>query len=402
VRRFAGAMAFLLLVLLAGVAAGQQPEEATRAGLIEQAQAEKAADLHPFVPGKGEDAINNAADLFLTGGLHWYPYFTSPYSGGGVPLGVGYVRFVSPSNQMAFRTAFTISGYMRFETEFFAPRLFDRRGVLTVVGGWRQATQAAYYGAGMGSTLENRANFGFQQPYASATLDVRPTRGLFLIRGGFEETQWKEVEPGSSNYPPVHAVYTPQTLPGLGSSPIYAHSQAMVAFDSRTSPGYSRRGTFLGVTAHDYTESNGQYGFNEITYDAVQHIPILREAWVISLRGRADTTYEKGNEQIPYFMLPALGGGDDLRAYSSWRYRDKNSLLLQAEWRVMVNRFVDTAVFYDAGKVTASRTDLNLKGLQNDYGIGFRFHGPLSTPLRIDLAWGREGLGFVFAAAQVF
>jgi hypothetical protein len=399
-KRLASVLVLLVLCAPARAVAGQ--EATTRAGLIEEAQAEKAADLHPFVQGKGEKAINNAVDLFLTGGLHWYPYFTSPYSGGGIPLGVAYMKYVSPSNIMALRTAFTLSGYMRFEGEFFAPRLFNRRGVLTVVGGWRRATEAAYYGAGMTSTQENRANFGFEQPYASATLDIRPTRGLFLIRGGFEETQWKEVEPNSSTYPPVGSVYTPQTLPGLGSSPVYAHSQAMVAIDSRTSPGYSRRGTFLGVTVHDYTETNGQFGINQITYEAVQHVPILREAWVISLHGRADTTYEKSNQQIPYFMLPAIGGGDDLRAYSSWRYRDHNSLMLQAEWRVMVNRFFDTAVFYDAGKVAARRTDLDLNGLQSDYGIGFRFHGPMSTPLRIDLAKGHEGLGFVFAAAQVF
>ena len=50
-------------------------------------------------------------------------------------------------------------------------------------------------------------------------------------------------------------------------------------------------------------------------------------------------------------MLPALGGGSSLRGYSSWRFRDQNALLLQAEWRIMVNRYLDLAFFYDAGKV---------------------------------------------------
>ena len=52
-------------------------------------------------------------------------------------------------------------------------------------------------------------------------------------------------------------------------------------------------------------------------------------------------------------MLPSVGGGSSLRGFSSWRFRDSNSLLLQAEWRIMVNRFLDTAFFYDAGKVAA-------------------------------------------------
>ena len=90
-----------------------------------------------------------------------------------------------------------------------------------------------------------------------------------------------------------------------------------------------------------------------VDYEAIQHVPLLREAWVLSFRGLVETTSLKNDQQIPFFMLPALGGGSDLRAFSSWRFRDRNSLLLQAEWRVMVNRFLDMAVFYDAGKVTA-------------------------------------------------
>ena len=58
----------------------------------------------------------------------------------------------------------------------------------------------------------------------------------------------------------------------------------------------------------------------------------------------------------------------------------------------MVNRFLDTAFFYDAGKVAARTADLDLDGLKSDYGFGFRFHGPFATPLRIELAKSHEGL----------
>lgn len=68
----------------------------------------------------------------------------------------------------------------------------------------------------------------------------------------------------------------------------------------------------------------------------------------------------------------------------------------------MVNRFIDTAFFYDAGKVTARRTDLDLNGLKSDYGFGVRFHGPSATPVRIELAKSREGLSVIFASAAIF
>jgi outer membrane protein assembly factor BamA len=134
----------------------------------------------------------------------------------------------------------------------------------------------------------------------------------------------------------------------------------------------------------------------------VQHFPILRETWAISLRGLAQTTFLKGDQGIPFFMLPSLGGGDTLRGYGTGRFRDRNSLLLQAEWRIMVNRYMDTAFFYDAGKVAALTEDLDLDGLKHDYGFGVRFHSPFSTPLRIELARGPEGLVVVFGTSAAF
>jgi len=101
-------------------------------------------------------------------------------------------------------------------------------------------------------------------------------------------------------------------------------------------------------------------------------------------------------------MMPSFSGGSDLRAYASWRLRDLNSLLLQGEWRANINRFLEMALFYDAGTVAARRGDLSLHGMKTDYGIGFRFHGPLTTPLRIELAKGSEGFVLNFSASQVF
>ena len=50
----------------------------------------------------------------------------------------------------------------------------------------------------------------------------------------------------------------------------------------------------------------------------------------------------------------------------------------------LANRFLDMAVFYDAGRVAARRSDLTSAPLKSDYGLGFRFHGAMMTPLRIE------------------
>ena len=68
----------------------------------------------------------------------------------------------------------------------------------------------------------------------------------------------------------------------------------------------------------------------------------------------------------------------------------------------MANRFLDSAVFYDAGKVTARKDDLDLHNLKSDVGFGVRFHTPLVSAFRIEVARGNEGTQLIFAAAQVF
>jgi outer membrane protein assembly factor BamA len=258
-----------------------------------------------------------------------------------------------------------------------------------------------YYGTGADTSEDDRVNYGFNQLYSHATFDLRPARRFVVFQAGFEASQWDQ-GPGSGSYGSIEEVYAPGTVPGLGQAITYLHSHGTIGVDTRPAPGYARRGGFYGVTLRDFSDVNGEYGFNQIDYEAVQHFPILREAWVLSLRAAASTTGTKSGQEIPFFMLPSLGGGTSLRGYSSWRFRDRNRLLLQAEWRVMVNRYIDTAVFYDTGKVTAHTRDLDLQGLSDDYGLGFRFHGPLATPLRIDFARSREGLSIVFSSSAVF
>jgi hypothetical protein len=400
---------WLLTTLAIAVALGPTPARSqesadgeTRTAVLARAKAEKAKAAHPYKPGKAEDWLDRAEDLLLAGGLHWHPFFDSAYAGGGFTLGAGYRRFVSSYNTVDLRGSITFSGYKRIEAEFLAPRLFSRRGTLSVIGGWREATQVGFYGTGTGQTSgDDRANYSFKQPYVSGRLEVWPTRKLFVVGGGLEYSQWDQGT-GSGAAPSVEEVYTPATLPGLGANPTYLHAEGSAGIDWRTSAGYTRRGGYYGVTVHDFADHDSTFGFRRVDYDAIQHIPLLRDAWVLSLHGRIETTFTGDDEQIPFFMLPSLGGGSTLRGYPSWRFRDRNSLLMQAEWRVLANRFLDMALFYDSGKVMARRAEVSFDGLKDDFGIGFRIHGPAATPLRIELAKGNEGIALVFSSKTAF
>ena len=124
--------------------------------------------------------------------------------------------------------------------------------------------------------------------------------------------------------------------------------------------------------------------------EARQLIPILRANWVIALRGLATITDIDDTSAVPYFMLPSLGGGCTLRGYPDFRFRDRNRLLMNAELRWTPARFMDMAVFYDAGKVAARRQDLDFDDLKDSYGIGMRIIGPEGYAFRVEVAHSRE------------
>ncbi len=397
---FMPATMFLVGVLPSPLLA-QSTDNESRQAIVEQAQTTKSTMLAPYVPSTFERMVTRAENILLNGPTKWHPFFENSYSGGGFAPGVGYVQRVSPYSTVDVRGSFSIKQYKLAEAEFMSPHLFHRRGELSVVGGWKDATQVAFYGIGSNNSKSDRTDFAFEMPYGGAQLKLKPTRRLLTLAGGADVARWSFKSP-SGTAPSVNSVYTPATLTGVGIPTTFVHSHASVGFDWRPAPGYARRGGFYGLTGHDYWDRDSHLGFRRVDYEASQHFPILRDSWVVSVRGLASTTFSKEGQQIPFYLLPSLGGGSSLRGYSSWRFRDRDSLLLQGEWRIMVNRFFDTAVFYDTGKVATRVADLDFNRMKHDYGFGARFHTPFATVLRIEVARSNEGTALVFASSPIF
>jgi surface antigen Omp85-like protein len=399
---------FSVVLLVGAVAASaQQADPETRQDLIERGQADKVETLHPYVLTRGERIIASVQERLVNQQITWHPFFQNAYSGGGLALGLGYMRHVSPYSTIDVRGSYSIRSYKLAEVEFVSPRLFRRRAGLSLLGAWRDAPEVGFYAVGSDPSSSAHLSYGFEESRGSGLLTVWPTRRLLMLRGGAELSRW-DLKSGSGRLPSIDTLFTPATLSGLGQTTTYVHTQATVGLDSRkafdwmTSPGYARRGGFYGVTAHDFADQDSRFGFRQVDYEAVQHVPILRETWVVSLRGRAETAWGKNDQQVPFYLLPSLGGSSSLRGFPSWRFRGRNSLLLQGEWRILVNRGFETALFYDAGKVAERVSDLDLDGLHSDYGFGARFHALHATFLRAEVAHSPEGYRFVFATSAAF
>jgi hypothetical protein len=401
-RAMAAVIAALLVALSTLPTNAQEPAESvgTRAAEIAAQQAEKATHVTPYKPGLVEAFVKTVDEHLAQREVKWHPFYGTAYHGAGLTAGVGYMFHTGDYDTLDIRGSMSLSQSKRVEIEYIMPRLLGRRGVLTVLGGWREGLGQDFFGLGTAHTsIDDRTDFNFRSSYGAATLDVHPARGMLKFGGGVEVSRFEERAKTGSEFAQR---YTPETLPGRGATVDYVQIHGTAALDSRPRQGYAVRGGYYGVTARNYLDPDKAFSFRQVDYEVVQHVPIYRDAWVLSLRGRAETTFTGKDNDVPFFLQPFLGNASTLRAYSGMRFRERNSLLLSAEWRVLVNSFVDTALFYDAGKVTRRRADLNLDGLKSGYGIGFRFHTPAATPVRLDFARGNEGFLVAFAASAAF
>jgi hypothetical protein len=392
-----------LLALLAIIAAVSAPASAqeSRAAVIAAEQAEKAKNLKPSTPHPAEQILLRVREALVEQPAGFYPYFDSVYSGGGFTLGAGYRQYTGDRAHWNVAGLYSAKSYKLIRADAVAPGLWSGRIDLRSSVGWRDATQVRYHGLGIDSPSEVDTAFRMQQTFGGGNATAHLDRWIHLTAGASYEHY--TIKDPTGDLTPVPDAFTPATAPGVGVDPSYIHSFATAALDWRR-PGadYARSGGLYQITRHYWKDINDTYSFDRLDSEVVQHIPILRENWVISLRGRLESTLDE-TDQVPYFLLPSLGSGSTLRGYDSWRFRDRHGLLFSGEWRWIVSRLAfDMALFYDTGMVAPRFDQLAWNSFISNYGIGARFHGPAQTPLRIELAKGSEGVQLVFAASAAF
>ena len=393
-----------LAVAIVAAALGALPAPAraqdTRAGEITQKQEEKAAKGETWKPSAAEKFFTSLEESFTSPPSGIFPFFGSVYPGGGFTLGAGYRHFYQREALWEIKGLYSIKNYKLIEVGTRTPWHGRGRWMAGVRGGFRDATQVGYYGLGPDTSVDDRGNSRVKQFYGIGTVALRPTWWT-RVKGesGYEEFR---NETGSGNAPSIEEIYDPITAPGLFSEPKYIHSEGTAAIDWRVSPEYSRTGGYYGVTFHDYSDTDKTYSFRRLDGELIQHLPILRETWVLSFRGRVQSVLDN-EDVVPHYLLPYLGSGSTLRGYPTGRFRDRHALLTSAEFRWIPSRLaLDMALFFDAGKVASRRADLDFNDLKTDWGIGARFHGPTATPLRLEMARGSEGWRLVISSSAAF
>jgi len=382
-RPLTGATATVALLLMAVPAAAQE----TREELLAALQAEKAARLAPETPDPIERRlmqIDGALQL-LSGRV--YPFFGSAFEGGGLAIGPGYRGTFRDTGKFDVHAGWTLKNYKTVDTMLTLPAFADGRISVGLRANKTDAPEVAFYGTGNDSSGV-RSEFAYGVTTIGVTTRVQAAR-YFSVGAGLDSIQTEASLPG--------------TTATRAIDPTYRRTRLFAEVDTRTSPGYARRGGLYRVEWSDYSQTNGSgYSFQRTDAEVRQFFPVLRENWVIALRALASTTTTSAGQEVPHFLLPELGGSRWLRGYPTWRFRDRNRLLLSGEYRWTAGRFVDMALFLDSGRVAARTEDLDSRGFKKTYGIGMTVHTLTSTVTRIELARTAEGTSVLLSFSPSF
>jgi hypothetical protein len=111
------------------------------------------------------------------------------------------------------------------------------------------------------------------------------------------------------------------------------------------------------------------------------------------LRAQLNNSYTGSGSVIPFYMQPTIGGSDinsqlSLRGFPDYRFRDRDSVFVQAEYSVPIVDPVGLLLFYDGGSVGPAFSNLSFGHLRQDGGLGATFRLQGSVVAQTYLAWG--------------
>jgi len=103
--------------------------------------------------------------------------------------------------------------------------------------------------------------------------------------------------------------------------------------------------------------------------------------------------------EAPFQMLSLLGGSYSMRGYYKGRYRDRNMLSLQAEYRAPLFWRIGAVAFAGAGDVSGELADFRVDRLKPSVGVGLRFMFDARERInaRLDFGFGKDDNSGIYA-----
>ncbi|WP_234735511.1 BamA/TamA family outer membrane protein [Tellurirhabdus bombi] len=201
-------------------------------------------------------------------------------------------------------------------------------------------------------------------------------------------------QPEDGNPYPLPLGGTGSTNIGLGLGLVY---------DNRHNVMNVRDGFFAEVAYLNYNRAWGSnLNFTNVNVDLRLYRPV-REQQVLAWQ--AFGSFQNGN--VPFNQLALLGGEMLMRGYYAGRYRDKNYVATQLEYRFLPLPFskrLGAAAFVAAGTVAPKIGAFQIKNILPTGGFGVRYflYPKKDIFLRLDVGFTREGPGFYIFTGESF
>jgi hypothetical protein len=402
-----GAFAGLVIVLCINA----YPQEAdraaapSRAGQIEAAREQKAKQLHEEKPSRiGRLAAKAKIIDRITGSasgprLHLGGLAT----GSGMAAGPEYFRELARQEIVFHALALgSLKKFYAFETGLDFPRLADKRVFAGVSGRYENYPHIDFYGEGPNSSKAGRTAYAIEDTSFLGKAGVRPFEHLSI---GLLGRYWLvNVGPSPDDrFARTEQVYSEAQAPGITRQTNYAIGGGFVQYDDLDRPGDPHNGGNYVAQFTLWSDRKLETGsFNRLDLDAQRYFSFFNERRVIALRWRSVFTEPGAGQVVPFYAQPTLGGPDDLRGFRAYRFYDRNSLVMNAEYRWEVANGVDAAIFADAGKVFHRWQDIDLSGLESSFGFGVRTNIKGRSFGRVDVGFSHEGFQVWLKFGNIF
>jgi len=171
-------------------------------------------------------------------------------------------------------------------------------------------------------------------------------------------------------------------------------------WDTRDNIFFPLNGGYNQIKTEFYSETIGsEYDFNIYTVDLRGYFPVIKQNIIgLQIYGR----FARGDP--PFYELSSLGGQYMMRGYYEGRYRDKNFIMAQIEYRAYIFWKIGVVGFFGMGDVSDQLIDLHLSHAKYSYGFGIRyqFNKEEKVNLRADFGFGKKTSGVYFGIEEVF
>jgi len=341
------------------------------------------------------------------GGLHFTKhlavFFGGIKQGSSIAAGPAVSWDFKDGGYFQVKAGYSVRQFKLFQARYDSRRFFGQRSIISTRLRWQDAPKLPLFREGPDSP-NRHLTIGMTKTEWSAFMRTNAAKDVTVTFGsgveGYKSSgKWEDLEQA------LRDLGVLPEAPGLASHPWYVRTFVSASNDTRFSPDYTRTGRLLEAGLfhfNDFKESTWSYQRLELA--AAQYLPTFRTddptadvtkprryKGALSVFARAWYSYTRSDDDVPFYLMPYLGGGDYLRGYSSYRFHDRNALLLGSEYRYAVHKMVDVAMLLEGGTVASEPMGLSLGRLAPSVAIGVRVHSKTSGLVRLDLAHGRDG-----------